>query len=419
MMQRQLLNWLLGQEKHPQVTQVTGLRQTGKTTLMGMLRQKLPESILYEFQDLVTLRRYEFQPETWVMEIEHHLARHTAATPLHVFVDEIQKVPALFQAIQGLYDHHKGRLKFWIWGSSARAVKRHKAETLTGRIVTRHLWPLSQVEILGHQSIVPLLGDPKAFPSAINPQEPRHYLDALKRFLIQTLLPEPQLNDDLAHVMELLTSYQATYLENEIRRENLVQDIGVFENYLRIAAAEDGGIINYSAQAKVLGISPQAAKSYHEILSDTFVSEPLSAYSKSLRVQIAKSAKSYYTDTGLARFVAGQRGELFEKTPDFGRYFEGFVINEIRKQCEYHGLPWHLSFLRTKTLREVDLVVQTPDTTFAIEVKSTDHDSTAAIKSIQMAMELDPAIQYGIVISRKAVPIQLAPKIWNVPVWSL
>jgi predicted AAA+ superfamily ATPase len=419
MIQRQLLNWLLNQEKHPQVTQVTGLRQTGKTTLMGVLRQKLPASLLYELQDLVTLRRYESQPETWVMEIEQHLARHASAGPLHVFVDEIQKVPVLFQAIQGLYDHHKGRLKFWIWGSSARAVKRHKAETLTGRIVTRHLWPLSQSELLGHQSIVPLLGDPKTFPSAINPQEPRHYLESLKRFLLQTLLPEPQLSDDAAHVIELLTSYQATYLENEIRRENLVDDIGAFENLLRIAAAEDGNIINYSAQAKVLGISPKLAKSYYEILSDTFVSESLSAYSKSLRVQIAKSAKTYFTDTGLARFVAGQRGELFEKTPDFGRYFEGFVINEIRKQCEYHGLPWHLAFLRTKTQREVDLVVQTPRTTFAVEIKSTDHESTDAIKSIQMAMMLDPAIQYGIVISRRGVPVQLAPNIWNVPVWML
>lgn len=419
MIQRQLLKWLLDQERYPQVTQVTGLRQTGKTTLMGVLRQQLPDSLLYELHDLVTLRRYESRPETWVMEIEQHLARHTTVTPLHVFVDEIQKIPALFQAIQGLYDHHKGRLKFWIWGSSARAVKRRKAETLTGRIVTRHLWPLSQSELLGHQSIVPLLGDPKTLPSAINPQAPRHYVESLKRYLIQTLLPEPQLCDDLAHVTELLTSYQATYLENEIRRENLVDDIGVFENLLRIAAAEDGGITNYSAQARVLGISPKAAKSYHEILSDTFVSESLRAYSKSLRVQIAKSAKTYFTDTGLARFVAGQRGELFEKTPDFGRYFEGFVINEIRKQCEYHGLPWRLSFLRTKSLREVDLVVRTPDTTFALEIKSAEHDSADAMQSIQMAMKLDPTIQYGIVISRQAVPVQLTSNIWNVPAWTL
>ncbi len=91
------------------------------------------------------------------------------------------------------------------------------------------------------------------------------------------------------------------------------------------------------------------------------------------------------------------------------------MINEIRKQCEYHGLPWHISFLRTKTQREVDLVVQTPNTTFAIEIKSTDHESSDAIKSIQMAMELDPTIQYGIVIYRQAVPVHLSFINWNNP----
>lgn len=409
----------MGQRDRAQATQVVGLRQTGKTTLMEEIRRQFPDSIHYPLQDLVTLRRYGAAPERWVLEIEQHLLRRRDKGRLHVFVDEVQKILAFFQAIQGLYDSHKGRIKFWIWGSSARPVKRLKAETLAGRVLSKRLWPLSQSELLERESIVPLLIDPKSLVAAIVPERPRGYLESLKGWLERSLLPEPNLMENPSHASELLEAYQATYLENEIRRENLVKDIGVFENFLALSASEDGSMANHSAQGKTLGISAQSVKGWYEILEDTFVADRLNAVGKSLRVQIAKSPKVYFTDTGLARFVGGARGEVLEKTSPFGRLFEGFVINEIRKQCDYHSLPWRLSFLRTKTNQEVDLIVKTPHGTFAIEIKSSERVSSSDLKTLWTAMDLDPEIRYGLVVSLQSAPVKLAPNIWNLPVWML
>lgn len=419
MIKRQLLSWLLSQVGYRQATQVVGLRQTGKTTLMEEVRRRLPGALYYPLQDLVTLRKYEAEPERWVLELEQHLQKWNGQGPLHIFVDEIQKIPAFFQAIQGLYDAHKSRLKFWIWGSSARPTKRRRAETLTGRILSKRLWPFSQAELLDHETIVPLLDNPRALVDAIRSDAPRGYLHSLKRWLERSLLPEPCLVEDATYAASLLESYQATYLENEIRRENLVRDLGIFENFLRLSASENGTIPTYSSQGKVLGLSAQAVKGYYDILADTFVADPLNAYSKSLRVQIAKSPKIYFADAGLARFVGGTRGEVFEKTKPFGDLFEGFVINEIRKQCEYQSLPWRLSFLRTKTHQEVDLILQTPRTTVAVEIKSASRLSSFDLRGLHMAMDLDRNIRHGIVVSLQPAPVKLAPNIWNVPAWML
>jgi predicted AAA+ superfamily ATPase len=420
MIARQLITWLESVANTPQIVQLFGLRQTGKTTLMDEFRKKYPLALYYPLFDLVTLRKYEDEPERWVLEIEAELQkRQTEEFPLHVFVDEIQKIPDFFQAIQGLHDKFKGRIKFWIWGSSARPIKRSRAETLAGRSFAKVLWPFSQAELLSRKSALPYLFDQTALEKALEFSEPRDYQFSLVKWLQQTMLPEPCLQKETALAHQLLQSYQATYLENEIRRENLVQDIGVFEQFLALAASENTFIANHAAKAKVLGISPHTVKTYYGILEDTFVCRSLRAYSKSLRVQISKSPKIYFTDAGLARFIAGERGLPNAATPQFGVLIEGFVTNEIVKQIEYHGLPWKLSYLRTKAGMEVDLIITNGSQKIAAGIKSSTKIMPEDYQPIVNLMEMDPEIKYGIVFSRQAAPFQLAPNVFNFPIWNL
>ncbi len=419
MIKRDLYKWLKQQEKTPQVVQVQGLRQTGKTTLMEVFRQEHPEGLHYPLQNLVVLQRYQADPTRWPLEIEQALGqRRAAAGPLYVFVDEIQKIPLLYQAIQGLYDAHKGRVKFWIWGSSAIPTKRKRAETLAGRVFTKILWPLSQSEIEEREGIIPHLDSPRKIPDLARP-EPLTYLDTLKRAFSQGLLPEAYLAADRTAAYALLESYQGTYLENEIRRENLVRDIGSFQRFLTLAASEDTTIVNHAAQAKVLGLSPPTIQNYYDILEDTFVVARLPAYSGSIRVQVMKSPKIYFTDPGLARFIAGERGEPEPATKKFGGLLESFVISEIRKQIEYHQLPWKLFYLRTKTNIEVDLILRTPKRIIAAEIKASRRVDPRELRPMQKLMEWDRSVESGLVFSLDPRIGEIAPKIFNVPVWNL
>lgn len=417
MIARQLMAWLNSVADQPQVIQIHGLRQTGKTTLMADFRLQFPDALFYPLYDLVTLRRYASQPENWALEIEAELKKREGVLP--VFVDEIQKIPDLFQAIQGLYDTYKGRLKFWIWGSSARPLKRQRAETLAGRCFSKTLWPLSQAEIRASQSALPYLFEPKGLEQALEFREPRDYQGSLLHWLEHTMLPEPCVQPNTSLAQQLLQAYQATYLENEIRRENLVEDIGVFERFLALAASESGGIANQSAKAKVLGLSPHTVKTYYGILEDTFVGRSLPADSQSLRIQLSKSPKFYFADAGLARFVSGERGLPAEVSSQFGNVLEGFVINEIIKQVEYHNLPWKLTYLRSKTGLEVDLIITSGELKIAAEIKATRKVQADDYQSLLKLMALDPRIKYGIVFSRQSAPFKLAPNIYNFPIWNL
>jgi predicted AAA+ superfamily ATPase len=421
MISRQLESWLHANAKRSQVIHVMGLRQTGKTTLMDLVRRNFKDSLHYPLHDLVTLRRYESQPETWVLELEGELEarRGTGKLPLHVFVDEVQKIPSFFQAIQGLYDKHKGVLKFWIWGSSAVPQKKRRAETLAGRVLIKTLWPLSQAELLGRESVVPLLTDPRQLRKAVTTREPRGYRAVLGKWLTHSLLPEPNQILSLSQAQDLLLSFQATYLENEIRRENLVKDIGIFEQIVSLAAGESGSIANFLKLGRTVGTSSHTVKSFFEILKDTFVCRILPAYSRSLRVQISKSPKHYFTDIGLARFVAGERSMLEKASVNFGRHLEGFVINELFKQVEYGSLPWKLNYLRTKTGVEANLIISSEDVKFAVEIKAASRIDGSDLRGMRKIMELDPSVAFGILVSMQPAPFDLGDKLYNVPIWCL
>lgn len=421
MIARQLAAWISDVASRPQIVHVMGLRQTGKTTLFGEVRKQYPASLHYPLYDLVTLRRYESDPERWVLEVEAALERREekGELPLYVFVDEIQKIPALFQALQGLYDAHKGRIKLWIWGSSARPQKRLRAETLGGRVLIKTLWPLSQEELLRQASVVPLFLDaPRLARQATRP-EPRGWRADVGRWLRQSLLPEPNLLSDAAAAEDLLQAYQATYLENEIRRENLVNDMGIFERFLMLAASEDGAVANCSAKAKPLGVSPNTVKSYYAILEDTFVTRMLPAFSRSMRVQISKAPKIYFTDPGLARFVAGERGLPAFGTTAFGHLLEGFAINEIWKQVEYRTLPWKLSYLRAKSGLEVDCIIAEGKRLVAVEVKAAERMTASDIRPMKSFMSLVPEVSHGIVLSLDPRAGKIDDRILNVPIWCL
>lgn len=420
MIARQLVEWLNRVADQPQIIHILGLRQTGKTTLMDAFRKKYPDALYYPLYDLVTLSRYSSRPEQWVLEIEAKLKNWDPNKGyLHVFVDEVQKIPAFFQGIQGLYEKYKGKIKFWIWGSSVRPIKRQRAETLAGRGFSKVLWPLSQSEILVKPTAVPSLFSPEKLEKILNFEEPRDYSLSLAKWFQHTLLPEPNLQMETSLAHQLLQSYQATYLENEIRRENLVQDVGLFEQFLALAASENTFVANYASKAKALGVSPHTVKTYYGILEDTFVCQTIPAYSKSFRVQVSKSPKIYFTDTGLARFVSGERGLPDERSGVFGTLVEGFVVNEIAKQIEYHDLPWELSYLRTRGGMEVDLIISQGTLKIAAEIKAARKVSPEDYQPIINLMKMDPEIKYGLIFSRQSAPFQLAPNIYNFPIWNL
>src|SRR2546430_17269467 len=171
-----------------------GPRQVGKSTLCRMFSPLRTVNLADEAQFL----SYSKDPS--------RLRREVEAIPKGglVVVDEVQRVPALLNVVQVVLDDPSNRIRFLLTGSSARKLRRRGVNLLPGRVILEHLDPLICVE----------LPDP---------------LD-LERALQLGMLPGIYLGG--ADAVDVLGSYAAVYLREEVRAEALTRNIGGFARFL-------------------------------------------------------------------------------------------------------------------------------------------------------------------------------------------
>src|SRR6202012_5506777 len=116
-----------------------GPRQVGKTTLALAIAAEMPS--LYLDLESQEDRGKLTNPAFYLRNYENNL----------VILDEIHRVPELFQTLRGLIDegrrrgHRTGR--FLVLGSAAIDLLRQSGESLAGRIEYIDLGPLNILEI--------------------------------------------------------------------------------------------------------------------------------------------------------------------------------------------------------------------------------------------------------------------------------
>ncbi len=315
-----------------------GARQTGKTTL---IRKLFGGKNLQEYNLLLgeTFTKLAAEP--------HILREEIAALPPSVntiFIDEVQRIPALLNEVQFLIDQ-KERRQFILSGSSARKLRRGRGNLLAGRAWTYNLFPLTLHEV----------GTTK-----------------LSELLTFGTLPQNIASHSAHHKEENLRSYVEVYLKEEIEAEALSRNIGGFIRFLATAAQTNGEQINYSNIARDVGVSSVTVKEYYKILEDTLIGSFLMPFSFSQRKRHKLSPKFYFFDTGVLR-AAQKRLSLpvQAKSFEFGNYFETWVINEANRISSYLRKDFSFSFLRTANDVEVDLIIEKPNgEILAIEIKS-------------------------------------------------
>jgi predicted AAA+ superfamily ATPase len=178
-----------------------------------------------------------------------------------VFVDEAQSVPAIFDAVQSLYDADKTRWRFVLCGSSARKLRLTGANLLPGRSLVHHLYPLTLAEHPAKDAQVSYAVSPLPFPwsDGKTAKQPFPAWDLLTRLAYGGLpgIVTAAKQDRPG----LLKGYAFVHLEEEIRREALVKDWGAFVRFLQLAAAESGQILNFANISQEAGISQPTVKS--------------------------------------------------------------------------------------------------------------------------------------------------------------
>lgn len=306
-----------------------GPRKTGKST---WLATRYPRSVRYDLLETDLFLELSKRPS---LLREQLLAVDSRRLHDPVIIDEVQKVPALLDEVHWLIEN-KG-LRFILCGSSARKLRRGRANLLGGRAWRFEMHPLVSAE----------LGD----------------FDLL-RALNQGLVPDHYFG---AGYRRSLAGYVRDYLREEVIEEGLTRNLPAFARFLDAVAYSHGELINYANIASDCGVSGKTVKEYFQILSDTLIGNLIEPYRKRQgRQVITKAPRFYLFDVGVASALAKRRiGE--ERGEQFGRAIEHLILMEVLAHRSYRDLDYDVNFWRTKSGLEVDFILGGGEV--AIEVK--------------------------------------------------
>lgn len=357
-----------------------GPRQTGKTTLLS----RFPADLHISLIEPNVRQRYEKDPSLLSGEVRALKASVPRQRPL-VIVDEVQKVPLLLDVVQTLIDDRVAQ--FILTGSSARKLRRSGAlNLLPGRVVSMRLDPLSYAEYPGPDL------------------EERLQYGALPAIVQTTVHADREVD---------LQSYVETYLEEEIRAEALVRNIGTFLRFLEYAGLESGNIVNHHKLAQELGISHTTIAAYYEVLEDCLIAERVDPLTQSAtRKKLTKSSRYLLFDLGVRRCCA-QEGPKMGKVR-FGMLFEQYVGLELIRAARQIGST-QIRFWRDPDGPEVDWVIERHHQLIPIEVKWTDTPQASDARHLVTFLSEYPTAKRGYVVCRTTRPVQLTPQIQAIP----
>lgn len=394
----------------PFVHLVFGARQTGKSTLLNALLP--PDALRIDLSNPAEHSRFLAQPGEFVQVCR---ARPPREGGQFVFVDEVQTIPALFDAVQHLYDSDKTRWRFVLCGSSARKLRRTGANLLPGRSFLHRLYPLTLAEhpASSEPTPHPISPLPFSWPEGDSRNAPFPAWDLEKR-LAYGSLPGIVAAEETDRP-ELLRAFSAIHLEEEIRREALVRDLGAFARFLPFAALESGKILNYASISQETGISIPTVKNYYQLLEDMFVGFTVPAFTRSPRKNLLSTPRFFLFDPGVRHAAARLSSSPETVRANPGPVFEQWVGIELWKRLQYLGAG-KLHYQRSRDGAEVDFIVERGDTLIPIEVKWTEHPSRTDTRHLRQFMKEHPTqAQQGFVICRCPRPMELEERVVALP----
>lgn len=359
-----------------------GARQTGKTTLI----EQIQADIRISFAKPEVRHQYDKNPSLLSNRVEA-LDKNKDHLPL-IIIDEAQKVPEIFDAVQDLIDRKAG--KFILTGSSTRKLKQHhKLNLLPGRVVVLTLMPLTIAELPKEKRILENLLNFGSLPGIIT------------------------IENNIARDIDL-HSYVITYLEEEIRAEAAVKNVTFFSRFLELAAAESGKMINFNKLSQEIGVARTTIASYYQILEDCLIAERVAPFTHSkTRRRLIKTPKYLFFDLGIRRLAAeeGTKPSL----ECLGTLFEQYIGLELIRLSKLNYERNKVYFWRDANGPEIDWIISKDDQLIPIEVKWTNNPNLYDARHLQVFCDETKETQNAYIICRTPHKIKLANKIFALP----
>lgn len=256
-----------------------------------------------------------------------------------VIIDEVQKVPNILNVVHSLIEEKK-HVQFILTGSSSRKLLRGGVNLLAGRALLKRFHPFIGCELKNHFNLK------TALQTGMIP------------LVRESSLPE-----------ETLQTYVDLYLQEEVKAEALVRQIGDFSRFLEAMAYSHGSILNLSNISRECEVPRKTVSCHLQILEELLLGFTISVFEKKAKRATTVHPKFYYFDPGVFR-VLRKQGFLDLSTEVEGAALEGLVAEHLRCWIDFQKTKIDLHFWRTPAGLEVDFILYGPKTFYAIEVKN-------------------------------------------------
>ncbi len=345
-------------KQYPVLT-ITGPRQSGKTTLCRRLFNKLDYISL---EDISNRAFAEDDPKEF-------LKKYNSG----VIIDEIQRVPDLLSYIQTVVDQKSRNGLFVLTGSHQFELMESITQSLAGRTAIIKLLPFSYNEIYKNKkcTIEQVLYSgfyPRIFKEKLNPTE-------------------------------MYSFYTNTYLERDVRQILYIQDLKLFENFLKICAGRNGQVVNYSSISDDCGVDHKTVKKWLSTLEASFIIKLLNPYYKNLNKRVIKSSKLYFFDSGLVCYLLGiKNAKQLENHPLIGSIFESYIVSEIWKNYYNNIIPDNFYFFRDSRGREVDIIFDKVVSLSQLEIKKSSVINPSFFQTLEYLKTLNQPVDKSYLI---------------------
>lgn len=312
-----------------------GPRQAGKTTLALAVAAER-RALYLDLEAPADLARLA-DPVLFLRQYEDRL----------VVLDEVHRVPELFQPLRGLIDEGRrrghGTGRFLILGSASVDLLHQSGESLAGRIAYVELRPFDVLEAGASD-------------------------DARAALWLRGGFPESLLAPDDARSLAWRMDFIRSYLERDVPMFGPRIPAETLRRLWTMLAHGQGTLLNVTSLARSLAISAPTAARYADLLVDLLLVRRLPPYHASVGKRLVKSPKLYIRDSGLVHALLGIRDhEALAGHPVIGASWEGFVIETLLAAAPRYA---NASFYRTAAGAEVDLVLELAGgRLWAVEIK--------------------------------------------------
>lgn len=348
--QRNLEDKIKKKLKNSKAIIVTGMRQTGKTSMLKNIYHGIQgdNKVWFDFENPLDIKKFEGIDYNDILEniiMEGELDRKKR---IYVFIDEVQHYPTISKIVKYLIDHHN--IKFILTGSASYYLKNLFPESLAGRKILLELFPLDFEEFLRfkNKNIDKYLKIKNK--KNINEADYEFYNKYYEEFIKYGGFPEVVLEKNLKNKRDLLEDIFSSYFQNEIvnladyRKNDKVRDL------ILLLANRVGSQLDLVKLSQELQITRATLYSYLSFLQATYFIHLVSPFSKSIDREVSGSQKVYFCDNGILRIMANL---------NYGHLFENTVYNQLKLQGS-------INYYRKKTGAEIDFIF---DKKIAYEVK--------------------------------------------------